>query len=149
MTVNRRAARALHHARELLRDAAVAEHASRSDHQMRAQELRDAARLDLEDALDAAVRSLEAASSVDQLHRVSRELEIQHLRADDADAAFRAARDSAEETAALLRERSRQAYCAAQLADRAERTHCTHELRQEQHRHDDLRPRPARDTVPR
>lgn len=138
MTVNRRAAKALRQARDLLREAAVAEYTARSDHRMRVQARRDAVAEELDDALAAAARSLEAASSVEQLSRVAQELQVLRLRVEDAEDAYRAAASCADVAAARLRERSRQAYCAAQLVERADRAHSTHEQRQEQHRHDDL-----------
>lgn len=149
MTINRHLAHTLRETRALQRDAAAAEHASSSDHRMRAQDILAAASAELEESLTEAPAALQRAHSVAELEQVSEHLAAQRAQVAQAQDALAAAAAKAQDTESKLRECNRQAHCAAQLAQRAQRAHAAAEQRQEQVRHDDLRRRSSRDTSPR
>ncbi|MBK7536731.1 MAG: hypothetical protein IPI49_15455 [Myxococcales bacterium] len=146
MTINRRAAQALSSARLLLREAAAAEHAASSDHQMRAQEILDAAHDELEQTLEAAPAAMSAARSVDALARVSQHVTERRESVDRAVAGCDAAIQDTDAAATRLRERARQAYVARQLAERAERERAGLEERRDQRTQDEVRRRAVRDS---
>ncbi|MEZ4362070.1 MAG: hypothetical protein R3B48_17920 [Kofleriaceae bacterium] len=149
MTISRRTVRALCDVRGRLRDLAAAEHSSRSETQLRAEELVAAARHELEGSLELAAGAVQGARGVDTLDRMSELVAAHHVCVDEAGAELAAAVMMTEETAQLLRERSRQVLSAERVLQRYQRESALRAHRQEQRVHDDHPRRLGRDTKPR
>jgi flagellar biosynthesis chaperone FliJ len=147
MTVNRRTVRALCDVRERMREIAAAEHSSRSQTQLRAEEVLAAARRELECSLDHACGELEAAGSVDELDRVAQQIAAHHEGVEAASAEVASAVILTAETAQRLRARASEVASASLILERCERESSRRAQRQEQRILDDQRRRGRRDTT--
>jgi hypothetical protein len=145
VTLRRETVRALRDVRLKLRDLALADHAAVSDVQMSTEEILAAAREGLDGVLATATEALQAASTVNDLDRVSRGVAAHHLLVEDAHAEYVAAVAVTSAAAERLRDREREARRADLVVDRCDQEISRFERRQEQRSHDDRR-RPARDT---
>lgn len=149
MTIDRRTIRALRDVRGKLRDLALAEHATTSATQLRCEEVKAAARAELEDSFASASAALGTASTVAQLERISQDVAAHHVCLDEASAELAAAVLRTEEASRQLRQRAQQVESARRISENVERESAQRVSRQEQRSHDDLRRRPRRDTKAR
>lgn len=141
--IDRRTARALLAARELLRSAAAAEQQAEQERHARALAASAEATRQLDAAYVEAEGAMRAAPSVEALALATHAMDTLRQRAEELAAAVLEAERRVERATAALRLRSRQAHGAARLAEKAAHAHDQQERRREQLLHDDLARRGA------